>query len=613
MRGFAYKTTDDVCHEICRRKQKGFPLSAGALVKGVNRNQALYSNGIRLFGCWRQAIEAAGLDYQKDARAYQPLYPTKDAIISEIQNRKKKGLPLYRAALSSGYDQDGVLFERGVKFFGNWPKALEAAGLDYERDVKKRRSVYPTKESVCAQIQHRKECGLSLNVLSLQKGCIGGEKDGALYSSARALFGSWQNAVEAAGIDYWKEIDRHPGYNTKDAVCQEIQKRSREGLPLYARALRCGSLSERALLGAAYRLWGSWRDALEESGFSYAEIQRVPVYARLSREEIVSRILKRKEQGVPLHFSSVTLGPHRDNLLLSSVRKHFGGWSDAMAAAGLDTTDYARRDRYQDADKVIREVQKRFKEGLPLSVAAMQRGPSKNHGLYVAARKLYGQWEDVIAAAGLDYEKIKHNWFKYPAPESVIEAIQERVRKSMPLNVGSLYAGECPNRALHQSGIRLFGNWPGAVNAAGFDFEPILGKYPDRESVVRKILERVRADLPINSGAVLESDTRNKALYRSGCKKFGRWVYALLMACEEGTTPDYLAMKTVLERMILLEMRRRCKNGFSLVEQDLLGGEKAEAAMVIVSKKIFGSWAGALRAADVAWDGKGLAKYKRNS
>jgi len=63
--------------------------------------------------------------------------------------------------------------------------------------------------------------------------------------------------------------------------------------------------------------------------------------------------------------------------------------------------------------------------------------------------------------------------------------------------------------------------------------------------------------------------------------------------------------------VILREIRRRGDEGLTLVADELLKSSEEEAALVSASRKIFGTWPTALRASDVAWDGKGLAKFAR--
>jgi len=71
-------------------------------------------------------------------------------------------------------------------------------------------------------------------------------------------------------------------------------------------------------------------------------------------------------------------------------------------------------------------------------------------------------------------------------------------------------------------------------------------------------------------------------------------------------------MRPVLEDLILREIKRRGKEGLSLVSDELLKSSEKEAAIVSALRKIFGNWPAALRASDVAWDGKGSAKFSRS-
>ena len=93
-------------------------------------------------------------------------------------------------------------------------------------------------------------------------------KNPSLYGAAVRRFGSWKNAIKAAGIDYEKTLSRKPaGYWNKDRIISKIKN-----LPFkesnYAREYHP------ALYSAALRLFTSWKEAVIESGFDYEKIKR---------------------------------------------------------------------------------------------------------------------------------------------------------------------------------------------------------------------------------------------------------------------------------------------------------------------------------------------------
>jgi hypothetical protein len=72
-----------------------------------------------------------------------------------------------------------------------------------------------------------------------------------LYSVAKTHFGSWRNAVLAAGL----QVKRRRW--SKQTVADEIRSRARQGLSLSSRCRE-----NHLLVAAAIRYFGSWRQAV---------------------------------------------------------------------------------------------------------------------------------------------------------------------------------------------------------------------------------------------------------------------------------------------------------------------------------------------------------------
>jgi hypothetical protein len=539
-----YLTKESVLHEIKRRKEKNFPLNSRSLQKGAYRDSSLYNRGTSFFGCWQGAIKKAGLQYEKPVRKSRSPYPTKDAVLEEIHRRINNGVPVNSKALQKGTFADHSLSGQATIRFGSWRKAVEAAGLVYHEVCIFGR--YPTKEAVLKEILQRKKTGLPLNSKSLERS--GPFKDDRLYRNGKRLFGTWKAAIEAAGIRYQDITLRKQRFPDEKTVIKEIRKRKRNGLPLNARSLIEGKLRDIHLYSRAYAFFGSWRAAIEAAGFNYRKIS--------------------------LH--GPTLYPTKESIVL--------------------------------------EILRRKKEQRPLNATALLKGRFRDLGLYYQTLALFGNWETAIEASGLDYHKIllKHPSL-YPIKADVLNEIRRRAHEKLPLNAQALKKGNLRNFNLHYQGTVLFGDWRRAVEAAGFRYEDIAirGRYPTGEAIIRAILERVREGLPLNAGELCQGESYNQSLYNSGLKQFGQWVYALLIAWMKGSEADRIAMRPVLEELILRELNRRTKKGLSLVSANLSKGSEEEAALVSAARKIFGNWPTALRAADVAWDGKGIARFAR--
>jgi hypothetical protein len=92
----------------------------GRLISNVSKqDQGLYSAAKHHFGGWRAAVAAAGL---KPTRRRW----SKELVIEEIRSRHQHGLMLNSGIVSQ---QDPPLAGAAVRMFGNWGKALLAAGI----------------------------------------------------------------------------------------------------------------------------------------------------------------------------------------------------------------------------------------------------------------------------------------------------------------------------------------------------------------------------------------------------------------------------------------------------------------------------------------------------
>jgi hypothetical protein len=93
---------------------------------------AVYAAAERVFGSWKYAIEACGIDYST-IRKYQIW--SKEIVIKEIKKRQKSGQSM---SSQYTYKTNRPLYMAAVKRFKNWGTAISAAGMDY-RKVRRRR------------------------------------------------------------------------------------------------------------------------------------------------------------------------------------------------------------------------------------------------------------------------------------------------------------------------------------------------------------------------------------------------------------------------------------------------------------------------------------------
>lgn len=199
---------------------------------------------------------------------------SKDEIGLEI-------LQLYAAgeALSYGEVQKNNLrlLRAATRYFGSWKTAIEFAGLDY--DSIRRYRVW-SEERIIEQIRkhHAEGRDLSWRFVST-------ELDPALAAAAirPSGFGTWQQALTAAGLDY-EEIRRHRAWDA-GAVLEELRRRHARGesLRVSDAAAECP-----ALVAAARRHFDGWYEAIEAAGLDDLE-------ARLGLDPEYDRVIARGE------------------------------------------------------------------------------------------------------------------------------------------------------------------------------------------------------------------------------------------------------------------------------------------------------------------------------
>jgi hypothetical protein len=131
----------------------------------------LYAAACRQFGSWRAALDAAGLPL--------PTKWTRERVLAIISHRHQQQMPL-----TAAWRDDPRLYQAAIVHFGSWTDALKAADLPRERRW--------TPDEVIAALKSRYIRGQSMKNVR--------DHDRSLYSQARRVFGSWRNAIHAAGL-----------------------------------------------------------------------------------------------------------------------------------------------------------------------------------------------------------------------------------------------------------------------------------------------------------------------------------------------------------------------------------------------------------------------------
>lgn len=240
-----------ILKEIKRRKRVGASLGYKSIAL-EKWGQPLVKRGEKLFGSWREALLAAGIEPEHGRSRWADA--TKADILAEIRRRKREGESL--RSMHVGKEKRGRALQDRVKIlFGTWNAALRQAGIEPIRENSSWRNA--GRAAIIREIRRRHRAGESLATTKVERTKWGG----VLIRRATKLFGSWAGTLIAAGIDLppglmspWPRAD-------KAAILAEIRRRKRVGEPLGVPQLE-RQMWGSPLLNRARALFGSWNAAV---------------------------------------------------------------------------------------------------------------------------------------------------------------------------------------------------------------------------------------------------------------------------------------------------------------------------------------------------------------
>lgn len=181
----------------------------------------LYTVSCQYFGSWKAAVEAAGISYASVRHAIHRKW-SRESVVKEILRRRDNGLSLSGMVLQK---EDPGLYGATALHFGprkSWENAREAAGLS-RRDPKV--GIIYDKQIVIDNLKKLYDEGHDINV-----GAFIGSPYMNLMTAGIRLFGSHDKAILAAGFDPGK-VRKHRRWTTAK-VLHEIRKLERAGVRL---------------------------------------------------------------------------------------------------------------------------------------------------------------------------------------------------------------------------------------------------------------------------------------------------------------------------------------------------------------------------------------------
>lgn len=378
---------------------------------------------MKRFGNWRAALEGAGVDLAKPVFGGHP-FLTRRAVLAEIRRRQRAGNDMSHVAVNLT-PLGSQLTSAGARMFGTWTAALDAASVPQRQRA--RQTFYETIDEVVQAIAARIENEFSLAPLEVYYGM---RSDIPLWKKSFELFGSWHAAVKAAGGTAAHLRDARPTmFATRAKVISELQRRKQAG-NLLARREMTHAEEDKYLYAMVCGLFGTWQAGVRSAGLDprqYHEWNLNPQRKYVSEKDVIAAIQRRQRRGEPINARSLTHGDYQDAPLLYTGRKLFGGWREAINAAGIGYDSVARKQQdyeamqgrtyrtYPTRDDVIQEIQRRAQEQLPLNYRVLAHGNivERDNALLSAGKKFFARdWDKALRAAGVSLDEIQPDWVR---------------------------------------------------------------------------------------------------------------------------------------------------------------------------------------------------------
>jgi molybdenum-dependent DNA-binding transcriptional regulator ModE len=343
-------------------------------------NPALFAAAIHWFGSYRNAIEAAGIEYRSIQKSVPGRWNT-HTVRRELRRLHRDKTPLHHAALER---ENPALVLAAYRYFGSYGSAIAAAGLKYDR-IRIRPMPSWDKKRVIGRIKE-----LEKNKTGLWKRAVR-RVDPYLDRAADRCFGSYKRAARLSGVPL--DLLQPPPYRfwSPEKIVDDLKRTYQQNPRLLKPARLVGKKGR--LLRACRRRFGSYRRALHAAGISYGEVVMPPA---MTAAEIIAKLTELFERGKDLRYSHLRDSNRR---LLEASRRCFGSFEKAVLAAGLDYPP-APPMRHWTATLVLKTLKDLHRRHVDLRYRQFRKARLP---LFEAARHYFGTYLGAIKLAGIDY------------------------------------------------------------------------------------------------------------------------------------------------------------------------------------------------------------------
>jgi len=241
----------------------------------------------------------------------------KTEILAGLKKLHKQGVDLSYNEMTKKMQP---LISAAAYHFGSYRKAVEQSGIDYAQFVRRPRW---TKTAIIKLIKEAKRAGEELHwsAVSHRRDDLG---RAGFASLQQRLFGSWDRALHAAGLDA-DQINRYRKW-TADTVVTELKARHRDSEPLNSGAIQ---KEDPALHAAAVRYFNGFDQALRAAKIDPEKVRQRRIW---HRADVIRGLRLTKKSGG--HLSDSAIRREHPALYGAAVRL-FGSFTAARAAAGV--------------------------------------------------------------------------------------------------------------------------------------------------------------------------------------------------------------------------------------------------------------------------------------
>jgi hypothetical protein len=358
-----------------------------------------------------------------------------------------------------------------------------------------------------------------------------------------------------------------------ERVVAELRRLNAEGRTMTYAALRAGGYH--ALLTAAQRFAGSFGDAARLAGVTDPGARRP-----WTRERVIAELRELHKDGVELNCVALAGAPH--GRLVEVARRYFGGWREAVEAAGLPVVV---RGPWKSWELVRDRLHALQRAGTRMTTTTLV---AEGHAdLAAAAIAFAGTWNEALDRAGIPVVERHERWSR----ERVLGEIRELQASGVSLSYGVVVA--LGKRQLIKAAERKFGGWAAACAVAVRTYEPLMETWT-RDRILAELRARHARGESVRS---TEIQRELGGLATAARRHFGGWADTIRAA---GIPKSALAPRNPPTRVRWDDDRIRAAFRSARDKGDLLIGRSFPASLVQAVHRRYGSWEDAMAAAGLA-------------